>query len=507
MSPVASPPASPPVDLPPAAPPAPPTAVHGLSILIVEDDLAHARALVDALTASGHRVETAATGAAALERLEAPGAGGFELVVTDLRLHGKTEGDFDGMEIVARCKAARGGRETPQCVVITGYGSVEGAVKAMQAGALTYLQKPLDVGILRQTVRSAAERIALERSNRELRTTLDKSFAFPGILGQTPAMQRVFDVLNQVSDTDATVLVLGESGTGKELVAQALHREGPRRLQPFVPLNCAALAEGVLESELFGHERGAFTGAVSRRKGRFEAAHGGTLFLDEVGDMPLTTQAKVLRALESGEVVRVGSNEPVRANVRVIAATNRDLAAAVREGTFREDLYFRLRVVTIDLPPLRERLADLPALCEHFLRAAASRHGRPARSLSKEALDLLTLYRWPGNVRELKNVIEAMVLMGKDPVLGEETVPVYVRETRRQDPAGGDDPLRSLAGVRLDDVEKTLVQRTLKDVGGNRERAAKLLGISVRTLYRKLSEYGETAESAGAAGGESKPPA
>ena len=465
--------------------PVPPTAIESpkaaghlaLSILGGEDDLAHGEVVADALRGAGHRVQSAPSGAEALRRLA---AAPIDLVVTDLRLQ-----DLDGMEIVARCREARGDRETPQCVVITGYGSVEGAVKAMQAGALTYLQKPLDVGILRQTARGAAERIALERSNRELRTTLDKTFGFPGIIGQTPVMQRVLDVLNQVGDTDATVLVLGESGTGKELVAQALHRSGPRRNQPFVPLNCAALAEGVLESELFGHERGAFTGAVSRRKGRFEAADGGTLFLDEVGDMPLPTQAKVLRALESGEIVRVGSNDTLRTNVRLIAATNRDLEAAVKAGTFREDLYFRLRVVAIELPPLRERLADIPTLADAFLQAAAARHGRPARSLTREALDLLTLYRWPGNVRELKNVVEAMVLMGRDAVLGPETVPVYVRE-----PVERSDPLKSLSGIRLDEVERTLVTRTLQDVGGNRERAARLLGISVRTLYRKIQEYG-----------------
>src|SRR5204863_1624119 len=231
--------------------------------------------------------------------------------------------------------------------------------------------------------------LTLGPSNRELRTTLDKSFSFPGIVGSTPAMQRVLDVMNQVVDTDATVLVLGESGTGKELVAQALHRSGPRRNRPFVPLNCAALAEGVLESELFGHERGAFTGAVARRKGRFEAADGGTLFLDEVGDMPLSTQAKLLRTLESGEVVRVGSNDPLHVDVRLIAATNCDLKEAVAAGTFREDLYFRLRVVAIELPPLRERRADLPALTNAFVKASAERHGRSAKSLSKEALDLL----------------------------------------------------------------------------------------------------------------------
>src|SRR5262245_42476253 len=245
-----------------------------LHILLVEDDRGHAEVIREVLEAAGHTVTPASSGEEGLRALERPG---IDLVVTDLRLQGR-----DGLEVVARCRDLRGERETPQCVVVTGYGTVEGAVQAMQAGALHFLQKPLDVGILRETVRSAAERIALERRNRELQSAVDKAFAFPGILGETQAMERVLDVMNQIVDTDASVLILGESGTGKEMVAQALHRAGPRRRGPFVPLNCAALAEGVLESELFGHERGAFTGATARRKGRFEAADGGTLFLDEV---------------------------------------------------------------------------------------------------------------------------------------------------------------------------------------------------------------------------------
>ena len=450
---------------------------RALTILVIEDDAAHGKAVAEGLSRSGHRVSVATSGTEGLRRVATDDP---DLVVTDLRLQ-----DLDGMQVVAKCRELRGDRATPQCIVVTGFGTVEGAVQAMAAGALNFLQKPVDLPVLRQTVMAVAERIALERTNRELRSTLDKTFAFPGIVGQTPAMARVLDVLRQVGDTDATVLVLGESGTGKELVAQALHREGPRRNRPFVPLNCAALAEGVLESELFGHEAGAFTGAMARRKGRFEAAHGGTLFLDEVGDMPLSSQAKLLRALESGEVVRVGSNDPIRVNVRLIAATNRNLDKLVREGKFREDLYFRLRVVTVELPPLRERLSDLPVLAMHFLGLAATRHNRPARTLSREALDLLSRYGWPGNVRELRNVVEAMVLMSRDPVLGPETVPVYARE-------GGTrpDPLKSLSGLKLDEIERILVTNTLRDVGGNREQAATLLGISERTLYRKIRAYG-----------------
>jgi two-component system response regulator HydG len=448
-----------------------------LSILVVEDDAGHAAILAEVLGQGGHAVEVAHSGREGLARMEAQVP---DLVLTDLRLE-----DQDGLDLVRRAAALRRQGAVPQCVVVTGYGTVEGAVEAMQAGALHFLQKPVDVGILRETVRLAAERISLERRNRELQATIDKAFAFPGLFGRTRAMERVFDVMNQVVDTDATVLILGESGTGKELVAQALHRAGPRRAGSILPLNCAALAEGLLESELFGHEKGAFTGALARRKGRFEAAHGGTLFLDEVGEMPLSTQAHLLRALESGEIVRVGANIPIQADVRLIAATHRDLGAMVREGTFREDLYFRLRVVEIALPPLRERLADLPHLAEHFLREAAQRHGKPARAFAPDALEHLLRYSWPGNVRELKNAVESMVLLGRGTELGSETVPAYIR------PAGiTPDYLDRLSCVSLPDVERALVTNTLRDVAGNRERASQWLGISTRTLYRKIKEYG-----------------
>mgnify|MGYP001819448375 CR=1 FL=1 len=454
-----------------------------LKILVVEDDRAHGDVLAEVLEGEGHSVTVAASAAEAQASLK---AGGPDLVVTDLKLP-----DADGLEIVQRCRELRGEHAVPQCIVVTGYGTVDGAVAALHEGALHYLQKPLDVGMLRETTRRAAERIALEVENRNLQVSLDKRFSFPGILGQTQSMQRIFDVMNQIMDTDATVLIRGESGTGKELVAQALHRSGPRRSEPFIPLNCAALAEGVLESELFGHERGAFTGAMNERKGRFEAAHGGTLFLDEIGDMPLSTQAHLLRALESGEIVRVGANEPMRVDVRVIAATHRDLDEMVREGRFREDLSFRLRVVQLELPPLRERLADLPHLVEHFLTEAAERHNRPARSVSPEALDVLLRYPWPGNVRELKNAVESMVLLSRDPVIPADAVPPYVR------PAS-DHPgiLHTLSGLNLREVERALISNTIRDLGGNRERASQMLGISIRTLYRKIKAYGPSEHEA-----------
>ena len=444
---------------------------------MVEDDEGHAEVIRDVLASEGHDVCVAHRADEGLATLQ---AGGVDLVVTDLHLQ-----DASGLDLVAHSAELREGRATPQVIVVTGYGTVEGAVAAMRLGALHYLQKPLDVGILRETVRSAGDRIHLERQHRDLKKVVDKSFAFPGILGGTQAMQRVFDVMNQIADTDATVLVRGESGTGKELVARALHLAGPRRNKPFVALNCAALAEGVLESELFGHEEGAFTGATSRRIGRFEAADGGTLFLDEIGDMPLGTQAHLLRALEQGEVTRVGANEPVHVDVRVIAATHRDLGSMVADGSFREDLNFRLRVVELELPPLRERLADLPHLAEHFLGQAAERHGKPARSFAPATLEILMSYHWPGNVRELKNAVEAMVLMSRGKVITSEAIPPYVRPGEIEL-----ELLRSLSGLPLELVERTLITNTLRDVGGSRGRAAKLLKISSRTLYRKIAEYG-----------------
>ncbi|MDA1193970.1 MAG: sigma-54 dependent transcriptional regulator [Planctomycetota bacterium] len=454
------------------------TSSPGLSILVVEDDAAHGEVILDVLEQEGHTVRHVRSGREALQRLDAEA---YDLVVTDLRLQ-----DMDGLDIVARCRVLRDTPPGPQVVVVTGYGTVEGAVQAMHEGALHYLQKPLELGILRETVRAARARIALEQHNRELQSAIDKSFAFPGIFGGTHAMQRVFDVMNQIMDTDATVLIRGESGTGKELVARALHHSGPRRRSSFIALNCAALAQGVLESELFGHERGAFTGATAGRIGRFEAADGGTLFLDEIGDMPLATQAHLLRALEAGEITRVGSNEPRKVDVRVVAATHRDLESMVREGTFREDLCFRLRVVQVDLPPLRERLADLPHLAEHFMAEAATPHGKPARDVTPETLDILMSYRWPGNVRELKNAVESMVLLARGPTIGPDAVPPYVR------PAAGDTPdiLKSLSGLPMEDVERALITNTLRDVSGNRERASQLLGISARTLYRKIKAFG-----------------
>jgi len=372
--------------------------------------------------------------------------------------------------------------------MITGHGSLETAIDAIREGAADYLQKPVRIAELRTRLARALENSTLRRDYVELRRQIDKRFGFEGIVGHSPSMQRIFEMLAQVSGTSATVLVLGESGTGKELVARAIHSNSPRKEKRFVAVNCAALSEGLIESELFGHVKGAFTGAVATKEGRIVYADGGTLFLDEVGDMPLSTQAKLLRVLETREVQPVGGNSLQKVDVRLVGATNRDLRAMVAEGSFREDLLFRLQVVTIDLPPLRERSGDVPILLKHFLGALTSEHGRNVRGISPEARAALVRYPWPGNVRELRNVVENMVLLARGEVLEFDDVPETVRDGGhgRSRKGGG----YELAGRSLDEVERDLIEANLELAEGNREKAARILGMGERTLYRKIKGYG-----------------
>jgi two-component system response regulator HydG len=360
----------------------------------------------------------------------------------------------------------------------------QNAVAAMQKGAATYLRKPVNLEELRAVVRNALEHQHLRRDNLALRQQLDQRYGFENIVGNNPRMLRVLETLRQIAPTNATVLIYGESGTGKELVARALHNNSRRRQSRFVALNCGALSEGILESELFGHTRGAFTGASEARQGRFEYADGGTLLLDEVGDMPPSTQVKLLRVLEQNEIVRVGSNTPIHVDVRIIAATHRRLEDLVKEGTFREDLYFRLKVVTLYIPPLRERKDDIPLLATHFLKELSDAHGKEVAELSPEARKRLTQYDWPGNVRELRNCIEHMIVVTTDPILGEDDLPDHVvpGETPPDEPT-------ALVGISIQEAERELIRNTLAMVGGNRVEAAKILGIGERTLYRKIKEY------------------
>jgi two-component system response regulator HydG len=446
-----------------------------VSILVIDDDEAHAEAMAESLARVGYRTETAHGGREGLGKIE---QGSYDIVLTDLVM-----ADVDGMEIL---EAARARLPDGAVIVVTGHASVETAVDALQKGAATYLHKPLNIDEVRAVVRKQAESVRLGRQNVELRQRLDDRYGFAGIIGESPPMIRIFRILRQIADTTATVLITGESGTGKELIARALHENSSRRNAPFVAINCAALGEGVLESELFGHEKGAFTGAQKQRKGRFEHAHRGTLFLDEVGDMPIPIQVKLLRVIEQREIERVGSNEPIAVDVRLVVATNQDLARLVEEGTFREDLYFRFRVVQIELPALRDRRSDIPMMIDAFLAEFARQHGKAITSITSAARQRLVDYDWPGNVRELRNAIENMVVIAAGDTLDVEDIPPHiVPDASAPSAATG-----FASGTTIEEMERVLIRDTLAAMDGNRARAAEALGISERTLYRKIKAFG-----------------
>ena len=390
-------------------------------------------------------------------------------------------GDADGLSVV---KQSRESQPDADVIVVTGFGEIKTAVEAVKLGAAHYLTKPIDLGELRAVVDQAGERVRLARTNRDLRRQLDEKFGYEGVVGSGPKMQHVLRLLKAFAPATAPVLVLGENGTGKELAAKALHTNGPRRARPFVAMNCAALNENLLDDDMFGHEPGSYTGATGSRKGRFEHAHGGTLFLDEVGDMPPGLQAKLLRALENGEVTRIGANDPIRVDVRVIAATNRDLAGMVEEGKFRRDLYHRLKVGVVRLPALRERREDVPLLAAHFLKELCAKYGRPVPAVAEPVRKALHGYGWPGNVRELRNVLESMLVLDGDGLLGADDLPEEL--TGAMPAASGAD---GLLGRPLAEVERYYTERALAAAGGNREEAAKVLGMGERTLYRKLVEW------------------
>ena len=448
-----------------------------LRVLVIDDDQGSAEAVADTLNRIGCRCDIALSGAEGLERVR---AGNMDLVITDLIMH-----DVNGLKIVEETK-----RYWPdvEVLVLTGHGSVDTAVEAMQKGAMTYLEKPINKDVLCTQVIKAAQKQCMVREHANLQRQIDKRFGFEGIVGQSRPMQQIFDTLAQISNTNSTVLIEGASGTGKELVARALHNNSSRRAHAFVALNCAALSEGILESELFGHEKGAFTGADRDRRGRFEYAQHGTLFLDEVGDMPITTQIKLLRVIEEREILRVGSNVPIKVDVRLIAATNPNLQELVTEKRFREDLYFRLNVVKLHLPPLRERPGDIPLLIDALLKEFSRAHDKQIKGINTEARQALYSYTWPGNVRELKNCIESMVVTTTSDVLGIGDVPPHIPSASRHE--GTETGLAEITpGMSRDEVEKILIERTLAMTNGNREEAAKKLNIGERTLYRKLDKY------------------
>ena len=446
-------------------------------ILIVEDDADHGRSLVEAIGGLGHAAELAATGRAGVEAFRARGA---DVVLSDLVLP-----DIDGIEVMRRIRELDDGRAP--VILMTAYGSVDSSVRAMKEGAYDYLQKPLDIDDLQAKLARALEASRLRRQVERLSAEVRGKWSVRTWVAESPAMREVARQTRALAQTNATVLIRGESGTGKEWVARALHADGPRAEGPFVAVNCAAFAETLLESELFGHEKGAFTGAVARHAGAFERAQGGTLFLDEIGDAPPAVQVKLLRVLEDREIMRVGGHESFRVDVRLVSATNRDLEARVAAGTFRQDLLYRLQVVGIVLPPLRERRADIRPLAERFIAQAQADHGRRIRDVEPEWYERLEAYAWPGNIRELRNAVEAAVVTAPGETLQAERLRL---DGPRTADAPGAAAWSAPAGMTLEQIEKKILEEALRRNGGNRSLTAEQLGLSRRTIQRKIQDSG-----------------
>jgi len=445
------------------------------TILLVDDDSAHRTMLKANLAGDGYLIREVADGDQVLPLLR-----DFEvdLIILDMKM-----ARLDGVGTLSLLLQA--GYAIP-VILLTAFSSVESAVEAMKKGAFDYITKPVDIGELQLTIARALNFRGLQEENRQLKERLGERQIATDIIGKSPAMQEMFATLSMVAPTDATVLITGESGTGKELVAGALHHNSPRKDGPFIKLNCAALNDNLLESELFGHEAGAFTGAAGRRKGRFELAHKGTLFLDEIGDMSLTTQAKVLRVLQDGEFERLGGSETVKTDVRLLAATHKDLKAMIEADTFRQDLFFRLSVVPIHLPALRERIVDIPELAGFFLGRYAKKNRKDLKGFHPEALNLLMRYPWPGNIRELENTIERAVILCLGEQISPHELPPHLLAEDVRTVRGADVE----AAVTLRDMERLTIKSTLVSTGHNKSLTAKKLGIARQTLLNKIKEYG-----------------
>jgi two-component system response regulator HydG len=442
-------------------------ATRNIHILIADDETSVRESLGSWFREEGYCVDVAGSGKETLEKLT---HNHWDIFLLDIKMPG-----MDGLELQKKIKSIE---PDATIILMTAYASVETAVQAMKQGAYDYIVKPIDPDELEHLVRNAAERKALVVENIQLREKIDEMSRFHQIIGKSPAMQRVLEQVTLVSQVDTTVLIRGESGTGKELIARAIHADSARRYMPIVVVNCGALAEGVLESELFGHEKGAFTGAQYRRKGKFEMADGGTLFLDEIGDINLKTQVDLLRVLEEKKITRVGGNQAIAVDFRLIAATNKNLESLVTEGTFREDLYYRLNVFAITIPPLREHCEDIPLLVDHFVRFHTRSMNKVVGGVSREAMNLLTAYEWPGNVRELQNAIERAVLVSKQKEIEPADLPFRLNEVGRQ-----------LSSRSLADLEKIHIQRVLEESDWNISRAARWLDIDRVTLYSKIKRY------------------
>jgi two-component system response regulator HydG len=450
-------------------------------ILIVEDEAAHGEAIAEGLRRMGHACHVVTTAKEAVESIEKHPP---HVVVTDYRL-GE---DLNGMDVLRIAKDLSAETEV---ILITAHGSESLAREALRGHgiyrAYDYITKPLDLEEVREVVGRAARQAMAERENKSLREQLDKSFNFEGLIGSSDPMNRLIRRLKLLANSKITLLIMGASGTGKDLIAQAVHVNSPRKLKPYRVINCAGLSEGVLESELFGHKKGAFTGAVTERKGLFEASDGGTLFLDEVAEMPPSMQAKVLRVLENGEIKPVGSNDSRKTDVRVIAGTHRNLREMVEEGTFREDLFYRLHQAVVHVPALRDRREDIPLLIDHFIQLGNEEHGKHVKGVSSEVRRKLVNHRWQGNVRELKSTIESMLVLAQDDMLDVDDLPDEIRGSTDLVPVNRPS---FPTGITMQEGEKLLIQQTLQQTEGNREKAAKVLNIGARTLYRKLKEYG-----------------
>jgi DNA-binding NtrC family response regulator len=449
-------------------------------ILVVDDEVNARTALAELLRDEGFDVEMAADAFKALGKYEsfAP-----HVVVTDLKMPG-----MDGIELV---KKIRSEEDPAALVVMTAFGAVETAVAAMRAGASDYLLKPLNFEELLVVLDKVLETEQLRRETRQLRARVRDRVAPNNIVGSAPAMQQVFEIVDQVAPSRATVLITGESGTGKELVANAIHQRSPRANGPFIKLHCAALAESLLESELFGHERGAFTGAMARKDGRFSLADGGTLFLDEIGEISQTIQVKLLRFLQEHEFERVGGTDTIKVDVRIIAATNRNLTEEVAKGRFREDLFYRLNVVSLEMPPLRDRRTDIPALARFFLDRFAKANNKKIEDFLPQTLELLVNHDWPGNVRELENAIERGVVLAPGSQIEARHLPTTIRPSAAVAPAG----MPAIPGATMSELERYAILETMKATGGSTSKAAEMLGISARTIQYRLHEYNDAPRS------------
>jgi two-component system response regulator HydG len=439
-------------------------------ILLVDDELAHLKTLDRLFTKEGHQVLTAENGEEALDIIRAERV---NLVITDLKM-----GAVDGMDLL---KLVQTLQPEAEVILMTAFGTVERAVRGMKEGAYDFVSKPIKRATILKAARQALEKQALMAENRRLKAKLADLTNERSIVGQSPAFRESLDLVRQVASSDATVMLSGESGTGKELFARMIYELSERAEKPFVAVNCAALPETILESELFGYEEGAFTGANQRKIGRFEAADGGTLFLDEIGELSQQVQVKLLRVLQEGEFERLGSNTTTRVDVRIVAATHKDLEEELESGNFREDLYYRLNVVNIVIPPLRNRIEDVALLAEHFLGIYREKNNREISGLSRECLDALSTYKWPGNVRELENVIERAVVLDKDGTIDIDDLPEHIVSHE-----GESRHITIPLGTPLDEIEKRVLHETLKMTGGDKKLAANLLDISTRTIYRKL---------------------